>query len=325
MNSLSHKSRYLPHELTTKLNCVRLLRSGNSINVICRRYKISRISLWRWNKLYDGTKESLYNKSHKPLTPHPNAHTDEELTWIRNYRRRNPNDSFLEIWMKLKINKGYSRHPISLYRILRKQFGYVKKHIPKYKPQVYHTPKNIGEKWQMDTKYVPRECCVIRNSFDKRFYQYTVIDEASRKRFIYFYDEATPQKTVDFLLRAMNYFDYQPKQIQTDNGFEYRYTNRLSLKKLHPLDKVCESLGIKHTTIRPRTPRHNGKVERSHRTDNEKFYFKLKFFSLEDLRKQGAAYLKRSNNRPMFSLNFKTPLQIEENLFKHNMTAFAFS
>lgn len=121
MTSLSQKSRYLPHDLTTKLNCVRLLRSGNSIGVICRRYKISRISLWRWNKLYDGTKESLYNKSHKPLTPHPNAHTKEELYWIRNYRRRNPNDSFLELWMKLKINKGYKRHPLSLYRVLKKK------------------------------------------------------------------------------------------------------------------------------------------------------------------------------------------------------------
>ena len=315
----------MPHELTTKLNCVRLLRKGNEISVICRRYKISRTSLWRWNKLYDGTKESLYNKSHKPLSKHPNAHTDEELRWIKNYTRRNPNDSFLELWMKLMKNKGYKRHPLSLYRILRKDFKYVGKTKPKYKPQEYKTPKNIGEKWQMDTKYVPKECQVIRNSFDKRFYQYTVIDEASRKRFIYFYDEVTPQNSVDFLLKAINYFKYQPRCIQTDNGFEYKYSNRLAINKLHPFDEVCESLGIKHTTIRPRTPRHNGKVERSHRTDNEKFYSRLRFYSLEDLRKQGEAYLKRYNNKPMFSLNFKTPLQIEEHLFKCSMTAFAFS
>ena len=176
----------------------------------------------------------------------------------------------------------------------------------------------------MDTKYVPKECQIIRNSFDKRFYQYTVIDEASRKRFIYFYDEVIPHNSVDFLLKAMNYFNYQPKCIQTDNGFEYKYSARQAIKKLHPFDEICESLGLKHTTIRPRTPRHNGKVERSHRTDNERFYSRLIFYSLEDLRKQGKVYLKRSNNKPMFSLNFKTPIQIEQQLFKYNIEGICF-
>ena len=43
----------------------------------------------------------------------------------------------------------------------------------------------------------------------------------------------------------------------------------------------------------------NGKVERSHRSDNERFYRFLSFYSLEDLRLQMKAYLKRSNNIPM--------------------------
>lgn len=45
-----------------------------------------------------------------------------------------------------------------------------------------------------------------------------------------------------------------------------------------------------------RTPKHNEKVERSHRNDNEKFYDYLKFYSLEDLIKKEKAYLQRSNN-----------------------------
>ena len=56
-----------------------------------------------------------------------------------------------------------------------------------------------------------------------------------------------------------------------------------------------------HYKIRPRTPEHNGKVERSHRNDNERFY------SLEDLIKQGKAYLKRANNIPMAVLGYLTP------------------
>ena len=76
---------------------------------------------------------------------------------------------------------------------------------------------------------------------------------------------------------------------------------------MHPLDELCIEEGIYHHKIKPRTPRHNGKVERSHRSDNERFYNTLKFYSLEDLRHQAKLYLKRSNNIPMAVLNYKTP------------------
>ena len=65
------------------------------------------------------------------------------------------------------------------------------------------------------------------------------------------------------------------------------------------MDEFCINNNIYHHKIRPRTPRHNGKVERSHRNDNERFYSFWNFYSLEDLIKQGTQYLKRSNNIPM--------------------------
>ena len=73
------------------------------------------------------------------------------------------------------------------------------------------------------------------------------------------------------------------------------------------MDKLLNSLKIKHHKIRPRTPEHNGKVERSHRNDNERFYSWITFYSIEYLRKQGAAYLKRSNRIPMAVLGYLTP------------------
>lgn len=78
------------------------------------------IFLSRWNRKFDGTKESLIDKSHKPLTPHPNFHTELELKWINNYIKRNPHITLCELWYKLKLNKGYLRHPVSLYRVLKK-------------------------------------------------------------------------------------------------------------------------------------------------------------------------------------------------------------
>ena len=86
------------------------------------------------------------------------------------------------------------------------------------------------------------------------------------------------------------------------------------MKKIHPLDNLCLKLDINHHKIRPRTPRHNGKVERSHRNDNERFYNTLKFDSLDDLREKGKKYLKRSNQIPMAVLGYKTPLEKRQQL-----------
>ena len=69
--------------------------------------------------------------------------------------------------------------------------------------------------------------------------------------------------------------------------------------KTHPLDILLESLKISHKLIKPRTPRHNGKVKRSHRNDQQRFYFYLKFYSYDDLLKQMKSYLKRSNSIPI--------------------------
>ena len=65
----------------------------------------------RWNRKFDGSKESLRDKSHRPHSKHPNAHTDKELKWIQDYHRRNPKISVCELYGKLLSSKGYSRHP----------------------------------------------------------------------------------------------------------------------------------------------------------------------------------------------------------------------
>ena len=73
MNHCNTTKRYCPHEISTKIHSVELYRQTKDISFVCRRYHISKASLMRWNKQYDGTKESLLPKSHKPHSPHPNA------------------------------------------------------------------------------------------------------------------------------------------------------------------------------------------------------------------------------------------------------------
>lgn len=98
--------RYLLHTVSTKEGAVKLYRQTRDINFVLRRYRISTASLMRWNKLYDGTKESVTPKSHCPHSQHPNAHTEEELKWIRDYHRRNPSISMNELYGKLRQEKG---------------------------------------------------------------------------------------------------------------------------------------------------------------------------------------------------------------------------
>jgi len=306
MTSISQTQRYIPHELNTKFYAVNLYRHGYPVSFVCRRYKISKSSLMRWNKKFDGSKESLIDKSHRPLTPHPNAHTELELKWIKDLIRRNPHISMSELYGKLRTERGYSRTAPSLFRVLRKLGFYVdKEKHEKYVPKKYDTPTDIGIKWQMDVKYVPKEC--YSGTTPDKFYQYTIIDEASRERFIYPYKEQSTYSTVDFVKRAIVYFGYKPKIIQTDNGQEFTYT--MKTDKVHPLDILCISLDIEHKLIRPRTPRHNGKVERSHRNDQNRFYNYLKFYSYDDLKRQMKAYLNRSNNIPMQVLNWLSPIE----------------
>ena len=311
MTSISH----YPHSLNTKYYAVLLYRNGNPISFVCRRYKCSKASLMRWNKKFDGTKDSLIDKSHKPLTPQPNAHTEEELSWIKNYLRRNPNISLCELYGKLRVEKGYSRHACSLFRVIRKmKYPVNTEHHSKYTPKKYDTPTNIGIKWQMDVKVVPKECYV--GQIPDKFYQYTMIDEASRERFIYPYKEQSSYSTIDFVRRAIIYFGYKPKIIQTDNGHEFTFT--MKTDRIHPLDNLLNELVIIHKLIKPRTPRHNGKVERSHRNDQQRFYSYLKFYSYDDLLKQMKLYLKRSNNIPMQVLNWLTPLQMRLRIIEKN-------
>lgn len=286
-----------------KMYVINALKTAKLL-VICRRYKVTRVTIWRWKKQFDGTIESLQPKFSRKHIKMPNAQTDEEKKLINDLLKRNPSIGLNELYGKL-LQRGYNRNPTTLYRYLRKTNIILGKNKKPYKPKPYITPLVIGEKWQLDVKFVPRECYSGLDVFS-RAYQYTVIDETSRKRFIYAYQEQTQQSTVDFCLRAFKFFGYVPKIIQTDNGGEFTFLKGKTKDcRMHLLDKLCKDFGIEHKTIRPRTPRHNGKVERSHRSDNERFYKYLRFYNFDDLQRQMYRYLLRSNDIPSSVLRSK--------------------
>ena len=76
------------------------------------------------------------------------------------------------------------------------------------------------------------------------------------------------------------------------------------IPEVFPRIKQC---GIQHKLIKPYTPRHNGKVERSHRKDNEYFYATHSFYSFDDFKQQLSVHNRNYNNFPMRPLNWKSP------------------
>ena len=272
-----------------------------------RKYNKSRSYIYFWRSRWDGTLESLCCQSRRPLH-HPNQHTEEELVLIRNMRRRNPDLGISELWGRLR-KRGYSRTIEGLYRVMRREgLLPVKPAVKPYKPKPYEQMTHPGERVQIDVKVVPRSCIADP---ELHLFQYTAIDEYSRYRVLRAYPEQSTYSSADFLRKVVRVFAMKGVRIecvQTDNGFEF--TNRFSRgneSKPTLFEVTAASLGIRHKLIRPYTPRHNGKVERSHREDQKRFYKKHRFYSLADFGKQLSDHQINSNRRPMRPLHWATP------------------
>lgn len=95
-----------------------------------------------------------------------------------------------------------------------------------------------------------------------------------------------------------------------DNGTSCKRLLVKDPKSKTMFDKALEKMDIIYHRIRVATPRHNGKVERQRRTDEKRFYKKMRMYSLEDGREQLRKYNKKSNNIPKVCLNFRTPNEV---------------
>ena len=280
-----------------------------------RKYNKSRSYIYFWLSRYDGSLESLRPQSRRPHN-HPNAHTEAEIKLIRDMRRRNPRLGLVELWHRLR-KRDYTRCVESLYRVMcRLEMFPAAKEKKKYVSKPYQPMTHPGERIQVDVKVVPRRCIADP---ELRLFQYTAIDEYSRMRILGAYPEQSTYSSADFLrtiVRKYAKLGIRVECVQTDKGFEF--TNRFSNsnRDLPTLfEQTAVELGIRHKLIRPYTPRHNGKVERSHRQDQKCFYDTHRFYSLADFAGQLAARQRTSNNLPMRPLYWRSPME-----FLHSYT-----
>ena len=284
------------------------------------KYRVNRQYIYCWRNRYNGSIDSLRNQSRRPHH-HPNQHTLEALRLIADLRRRNPYTGLVVFWVKL-MQRGYKRSIAGLYRILRRQ-GIMADKLPnpKYVPKPYEQMHYPGERIQIDVKFVPA-VCLVNEAKGQKFYQYTAIDEFSRWRYVEAFDEHSTYSSAVFLEHLIKAFPMPIECVQTDNGAEF--TKRFTATKEENLtlfQKRLKEHGIRHKQIRPFTPRHNGKVERSHRKDNERFYASHTFYSFEDFSKQLQLYNRRDYNLfPMRPLGWKSPSTILKEFIQWGVT-----
>lgn len=279
----------------------------HSVTETAIRFKVSRKTVYKWIKRYDGTINSLVDHSHRPFSS-PKKHTDKEIKQIKKRLKRHKWKDLILAYQELVEKDGYTRSYGGFKRIVSKLKALKpQKKKRKRKPKPYKRAAYPGQKIQLDVKFVP-SCCVVDG---KKYYQYTAVDECTRWTFREMYEEHSTYSSKQFLEKLIEKAPFPIREIQTDNGTEF--TNRLIVTKSKHLtlfEDLLIEMGIIYHRIQIATPRHNGKVERQHRIDEERFYKHMKMYSLEDGRKQLAVYQKKSNNYIKTCLGMKSPNQV---------------
>jgi transposase InsO family protein len=250
----------------------------------------------------------LENKSTRPKTQ-PNETAIRVKERIIELRRETDLAALKIRWYL--SDEGIDVHERTAGRILKAEGLTRRYRTRKQYPKKSKVQLRPGELTEIDVKYVPS---MVEG---KKCYQFTAIDCASRWRFLRVYDQQTNFDAIEFLKELIAIFPYEIKAIKTDNGaiFTNRYNGYLKSvdpmnPRLHPLDLLCQELGIIHYLIDPGKPAQNGRVERSHRSDQESFYDKIKYDNLEELRYQIKLWNMYYNDLKHCGLNGRTPNEV---------------
>lgn len=266
----------------------------------------SKRSLERWVAAYKKYGENgLIPKSTRPRT-NPNETEIRIKERIIEIRKKTKKCALKLKWQLEKENIVI--HKNTIQKIIKNE-GLVRKYrIRKLKYKYIKTPLTPGELVEIDVKYVPEK---LNN---RRYYQYTAIDCSSRWRYLKIYDEQNNTNSIRFFEELISIAPFTIKAIKTDNGsvFTNRYIGYAKSSdplnpRLHPLDIECQKRNIIHYLIDPGKPAQNGKVERSHRSDQEIFYERKKFKTIKDLERKIEIWNQEYNNLEHCGLNGKTP------------------
>jgi len=261
-------------------------------------FGVSKSTYYSWKKKYDSEGEEGLKRKKPIARNHPNKISQDIIDKVIELRTIYQLGSiritwYLERYHNIKISES------SVYRILKKEgLNRLPKTASRRTVHTKRYAKKVpGHRIQVDVKFA-----TFYDSSGKliRRYQYTAIDDATRIRALKMYKRHNQVNAIDFIDYVIEKFPFRIHTIQTDRGHEFQ-----AQFHWHVEDK-----GIRHVYIKPRSPQLNGKVERSHRTDQEEFYQLLTYTDDVDLNEKLKAWEIFYNfNRPHGAFEGKTPYE----------------
>ena len=293
---------YQKRIVNKKIKTLEHAQNNGNVSRTCRYFGISRQTFYEWKRAYEEKGEdALVNK--KPGFPVGSSprQTAQPIVEKIIYLRKNYHFGAVRISWYLKRYHGIKISSGGVYYTLKRNGLNIlpknqrKRSIPSFQRYEKQIP---GHHVQVDVKFL---FFYDENSKRIKRFQYTAIDDSTRVRALKIYKRHTQENAVDFINYIISLFPFRIHTIRTDNGHEFQAKFHWHLK----------DLGINHVYIKPATPRLNGKVERSHRTDKEEFYQLLEYKGDMDLEEKLKEWEMFYNlHRPHYSLSGKTPFEV---------------
>jgi transposase InsO family protein len=285
--------------LQKKLTVLKYVKEWKSVNKTLKLFRIPRSTYYKWKKAYDKNGENGLLRKHPVAFNHPNKINEEKMEKVLSLRKEFQPGSwrikwYLERYHDIKFLES------SVYRIL-KRYGVERLHKKAARRSLHskRSSKNTpGHHVQIDVKVA-----LIKDADGnsvKRF-QYTAIDDATRIRAFQIYRQQNQANAIEFVNYVIKKFSFRIKSIRTDRGHEFQANFHWHV----------EDLGMEHHYVKVRTPQLNGKVERSHLTDQREFYQLLTYKDDVDLREKLKQWEDFYNpERPHGAHQGKTPYEI---------------
>jgi transposase InsO family protein len=271
----------------------------------CREFNVPRSSFYRWKQKYEKKGRSGLYQERPVAYRHPRRTAPEVVEKILTIRAEYQFGA-LRIMYYLDRYHGIKVSESTVSRVLK---AHGLSRLPKTAPRrALHTKRYAktvpGYHVQVDVKFLQlkdREGKIVKR------YQYTAIDDATRIRALQVFAEHNQDRAIQFLDYVVERFPFRISTIRTDRGHEFH-------TRFH---WHVEDQGMRHVYIKPQTPQLNGKVERSHRTDQTEFYQLLTYTDDMDLTEKLKAWENFYNyDRPHISLEGKTPYEVMKSLLK---------
>ena len=234
-----------------------ILAKKKKVTEVAVELNVTRKTIHQWLSRYKRFGiEGLVRKETKRTTIAHNRSSFELEQLVIQLAKRYWNDGVQTLADHLQYENNITLNPSTIYRILkRNNVRYTTKYPhtrKKWKKRLYahQTP---GRELQMDTKYP--------YGYKQGQVIYTIIDDATRWVFAFRYDTANQRNTLDFLEKVRTKAPFPIQKVRSDQGTEFR---GLQVRKYLQHHKIEQRLNT------PYCPEENGKIERFHRTLNEK-------------------------------------------------------